>query len=72
TKHALSSVSSPHATPAHGNECHHLESDHFSYLEPLQLPKQKVNGAHCPCLLLTPDLFLQSQNDYFQEWLPHQ
>ncbi|KIK76373.1 hypothetical protein PAXRUDRAFT_109016, partial [Paxillus rubicundulus Ve08.2h10] len=75
-KHALEAPSSLHATPAHGNEWHDAKADYISHLEPLQLPKQKVNGADCglnaPCPLPTPDLSLQSQNDYLWEWLPHQ
>ncbi|KIK76105.1 hypothetical protein PAXRUDRAFT_783125, partial [Paxillus rubicundulus Ve08.2h10] len=75
-KHALEAPSSLHATPADGNEWHDSEADYISYLKPLQLPKQKVNGADCglnaPCPLPTPDLSLQSQNDYLREWLPHQ
>ncbi|KIJ05525.1 hypothetical protein PAXINDRAFT_93367, partial [Paxillus involutus ATCC 200175] len=75
-KHSLDAASTLHATPAYGNQCHDAEADHLSYLEPLRLPKQKVIGANCglraSCPFPTPDISVQSQNDYLREWLPHQ
>jgi hypothetical protein len=75
-KHSLDAASALHATPAYGNQCHDAEADHLSYLEPLRLPKQKVIGANCglraSCPFPTPDISVQSQNDYLREWLPHQ